>query len=164
MSRLEIHRLCVDCQTHLQARHQIGSLEQSQCADLVDNLGDLGVGGSSRGCLGGFASPAAGCATGCEVCSGGRDAQGGRADGAGELSGAAGCDLGGEGHGGGEKGARSSRERGIGEKWWGLESRLVDIKTERKHSRKIWEWHVIYNASGILSIYQANKITHPSYT
>lgn len=88
-------------QTHLQARHEIGSLEQGQCADLVDNLGDLGVGrGSrSRGGLGGLPSPAAGCATGCEICSGGRDAQGRRADGAGELSAAAGCGLGGEGHG-----------------------------------------------------------------
>lgn len=82
--------------THLQARHEIGSLQQGQCGDLVDNLCDLRVDRSSSG-LGGLPSPVAGRA-GC-VCS--RDAQGGWADGAGELSAATSCGLDREGHRGG---------------------------------------------------------------
>jgi hypothetical protein len=48
---------------------------------------------------------------------------------------------------------REAREKGkLEEKWWGLGSRLVDIKTERKHSRKIWERHVIFGASGVFCL------------
>lgn len=79
--------------THLQARHEVGSLQQSQCGDLVNNLCDLGVDRSSSG-LGGLPSPVAGRA-GC-VCS--RNAQGGWADGAGELTAATSCGLDREGH------------------------------------------------------------------
>lgn len=51
--------------TYLQAGNKIGSLKQSQCADLVDNLCNLGVCRCRGGSLGRFPSSAAGCAAGC---------------------------------------------------------------------------------------------------
>lgn len=45
--------------TDLEGRDEIGSLKKSQLADLVDNSGNLGVGGSCccGGSIGGLPSP-----------------------------------------------------------------------------------------------------------
>lgn len=118
--------------THLQAGNKVSRLQQSQLANLINDLCNLRVQRSGSS-IGGLPSPSGRPSALGQIC-GRRDAQGcGRAD---NLSAASSCGLGGDGHDGGCLAVTGGKGNNEERETFGTEALFPDIQISlRKETR-----------------------------